>query len=623
MRVMQQRSMHKSRIAATALMVAAVFVIPAQGFANESSTGESTTATAIYNQASPSLAMHGQPALPDDFTHYPYVNPTAPKGGALVLGERGSFDSLHPYLVRGRWVWSVKEHVIESLMARSFDEPFSLYGLLAERVHTPEDRSEVSFFLNPAARFSTGDPVTIDDVIWTLESLRDFGRPYFGATYGQVAQIERLGERGVRFVFEKPNRELPLLLGLMPVLSKNAFNGSAFDEPGDAPIIGSGPYTIENVEMGRSITLKRNPDYWGSALAVNIGRNNVDHIQTLYFRDQNALWEAFTSGEIHAYTETDPTKWVNAYTFPRAESGDVEQSEIKHRRPSGMNGFVFNTRKKRFADRRVRQAFALVFDYAWVNKRYFEDQEERITSYFSGSELGFTDPIPMQVRNLLEPYKHILPPKIFTESCRPPAGAGDGRNRRNAHQALKLLAEAGWTVQDGVLKNAQGDLFRFEILLTSAADQRLPEAFVDMLKSVGVQATIRSVDSSQYSERLNDYDFDMIIRRWALSLSPGEEQRFYWGSAGRDTPGTRNYMGAYDPVIDAMIDALLAAGDRHEFVTAARALDRVLSCAVYVIPWGRSDSDLIAHAAFLRHPEKSAIYGAWPKIWPDAWWIEQ
>ncbi len=599
----------------------AVALALAAATAAASSPASGESAAALRESAGRAIAMHGAPALPAGFAHFPYVNPDAPKGGVLRLGERGSFDSLNPYIVRGGWPWMYKEQVFESLLARSYDEPFTLYGLLAERVSTPDDRSSVTFWLNPKARFSNGAPVTVDDVVWTLETLRDEGRPYFGSVYGQVARIERLGETGVRMVFKKPNRELPLLLGLMPVLSKAAFAGRDFSQPSAEPIVGSGPYVLDAVDMGRRVRLKRNPDYWGADLPVNRGRHNVDAIEVLYFRDGEAMWEAFVAGDIDLYAESDPARWADRYDFPRAASGAVVKSEIANGRPSGMRGFVFNTRRPIFADRRVREALSLALDYAWINQRFFAGQMTRITSYFSGSALGFRDPIDPKARALLAPFADRLPEGALEAGWRPSAGAGDGVNRRNLRKARRLLQEAGWRVSDGALRNADGEAFSFEILLATNADARVADAFADMLKPLGIDARRRLVDSAQHQERLTGYDFDMIVRRWALSLSPGEEQRFYWGSSGRDTPGSRNYMGAADPAVDAMIDALLAARSREDFVSAARALDRALSSGIYVLPLGYLETQRVAHASRLKRPAKNALYGFWPDVWPDAWWI--
>lgn len=571
----------------------------------------------------PAIAMHGAPALEEGFDHFPYVNPNAPKGGVLVLGERGAFDSLNPYLTRGSWPWSLREHTMESLMARSYDEPFTMYPLIAERLETPEDRSAVTFYLNPAARFSNGDPITADDVIFSFETLRDKGRPNYGRTYRQVARVERIGARAVRFVFEETNPELPLLLALMPVLSQASLEGRAFDAVTEEPLIGSGPYVLESFEMGRVVRMRRNPDYWGAELPVNRGRHNVDVIEARYFRDAGTLWEAFTAGEVHQFRESDPAKWAEGYDFPAVRSGEIVKSEIANGRPSGMRGFVFNTRREIFEDLRVRKALALALDYAWINDRFFRGQKSRIKSYFSGSELGFSDPIDPASRALLEPFAGQLPEGALDTGWRPASGAGDGRNRRNLRQARKLLEEAGWRVQDGVLRDAQGAPFRFEMLLNTAGEERLATAFADMLQPLGVEVVRRTVDSAQYVERLTNYDYDMVVRRWALSLSPGAEQRFYWGSYGRQTPGTRNYMGVADPVVDAMIEKVATAATREDLVAAARALDRALSSGVYIIPLGYLETDWVAHAAFLKRPARGALYGFWPDVWPDAWWIEQ
>lgn len=564
--------------------------------------------------------MHGAPALAPGFESLPYANPDAPVGGALSLGVRGGFDSLNPYLIRGRAPRALREHVLESLLARSYDEPFTLYPLLAEAVETNAERSAVTFTIDRRARFSDGSRVQVEDVIWSFTALRDEGRPYFGSTYGQVARIERPGPRQVRFVFTEPNRELPLLLGLMPVFSERSFAGASFAAPGASQPLGSGPYLIDQVEMGRAIRFRRNPDYWGWSLGVNRGRHNFETVDYAFFRDGDALWEAFTAGAIDALRDDDPVRWASAYDFPRARAGEVVQSEITHGRPSGMRGFVFNTRRPLFEDRRVREALAAVLDWRWANDRLHRGGQRRIESYFSGSELGFRDPIDPAARALLAPLEAALPDETLTQGWRPPAGAGDGRNRANLRRARALLQTAGWRVDGDALRNAGGTPFAFEILLASQENEAIARVFADQLKPLGVQARIRVVDAAQYADRLNNYDYDMIIRLWALSLSPGEEQRFYWASYGRDTPGTRNYMGVADPAVDAMIDALIAAPDRSGFASAARALDRALSSGVYVIPLGRVQTDRLGHDAGLRRPDRDALYGLWPGVWPSTWW---
>ncbi|MEO1330508.1 MAG: extracellular solute-binding protein [Pseudomonadota bacterium] len=582
---------------------------------------QSSASSAAVSEGPPgahALAMHGAPALEEGFEHFPYVNPDAPQGGRLTIGLTGGFDSLNPFILRGRASRAIRSLVVESLMTRSQDEPFTLYGLLAERVETPEDRTSVTFYLHPEARFSNGDQVTVEDVIWSMETLRAQGRPNHRSYYSQIVRTEPVGERGVRFVFEAPNRELPLLMGLMPVLSKADWAGRDFETGGLRPILGSGPYKVAQVEAGRRILFEKSPDYWAADLPVNRGRHNFEQIEHLYFRTASALWEGFTAGAVDLYSEYDPARWVEAYDVPAVQDGSIERAAFEHGRPSGMDGFVFNTRRAKFQDRRVRAALALALDYAWVNERFHRGGFARIESYFSGSSLGFENPAGPAENALLAPFADDLPAGALEEAWRPPEGAGDGRNRRNMRAARRLLADAGWTLQDGRLLDADGRAFAFEILLSTNQPDRIAQVFVDAVAGLGIAAEIRQIDSAQYEERLLNYDYDMILRRWWLSLSPGEEQRFYWSASAGAAPGSRNYMGVSDPAVDAMVDAMLAARDREGFETAVRALDRVLSSGIYVIPLGYLEKDLLAWRRGVGVPKAAPLYGI--DAVQDAYW---
>ena len=562
------------------------------------------------------LAMHDVPALPKNFTHFPYADPNAPQGGRLVRGERSGFVTLNPYVPQRRSVWAVRELVFESLMARSYDEPFTLYGLLAEGVSTPPDRSSVTFQLRPEARFSNGDPVTVEDVVWSMETLRDQGTPSFNNMYKQVSQVDRLGERGVRFVFDKPNRELPLLMGLMPIFSKRAWEGRDFRRWGLEPPIASGPYVVAEVEGERRALFRKNPDYWGAHLPVNQGRHNLDEIEYIFFRDGSAMWEAFTSGKIGFYPEGDPARWLDAYDFPAIEDGRVKRAEIAHQRPSGLRGFVFNTRRHLFADRRVREALALAFDFNWVNQRFYGGGYQRIESYFSGSSLAFSGEAGVAERKLLDDASGGVATETLLTSWRPPVGAGDGKNRRNLRKAQRLLEAAGWSAgDDGLLRNAAGRPFSFELIVRGNSDERLGIIFSEALETLGVDARVNLIDSAQYQERLSAFDYDMTVHFWYASLSPGEEQRHYWGSAAANTNGSRNYMGVKDPVIDALITALIAAETRDAFETAARALDRALNSGIYVIPFGYLTHDLVAYRAEYGRPSYEPLYGRRDEVW--------
>jgi peptide/nickel transport system substrate-binding protein len=572
------------------------------------------------------IAMYGDPALPPDFASLPYVNPDAPKGGRIAFGEAGSFDSLRPHILRGRAPYGVGMFVFESLMGRSWDEPFTLYGLLAESVETPEDRSWVEFTLRPEARFSDGSPVTVEDVLWSFETLGTEGHPRYQTAWARVASAEAVGDRTVRFTFSGQDRELPLLLGLRPVLKKAQWEGIDFAESGLDPVpIGSGPYVIGAFEPGRYIELDRDPDWWGADLPLNRGQHNIGTIRYDYFGDGDVVFEAFKAGEIDSYRETNAALWQSRYDFPAVERGEIVKSVIPHQRPSGIAGLVMNTRRGIFADWRVREAMIQAFNFEFINQVLNGGQAPRITSYFSNSELGM---LPSEaegrVAELLAPFADGLPPGTL-EGYELPVSDGSERNRAGIARALDLLAEAGWTVQDGVLRNDAGQPFTFEVLLSQGATetQQIVDIFAGALRRLGITPRITTVDSAQYNERTQVYDFDMAYYLRALSLSPGNEQRLYWGSEVADEPGSRNWMGAKSPAIDAMIDAMLTAESPDDFTAAVRALDRALMASRFVIPiWHRPESYL-AHQARLKYPEALPVYGDWIGFQPDVWWVER
>ena len=489
------------------------------------------------------IAVHGEPALAKDFDSLSYVNPAAPRGGTIVYGERGRFDSLNPFIVKGRSPSSLRPLIFESLMVRSWDEPFTVYGLLAETIEVDEARSWVEFTLNSEARFSSGDPVTVDDVIFSMEILRDKGRPNHRTYYTRVSKVSSPHDGTIRFEFAEPDRELPLLLGLMPILSRADWVGRDFSRTNlDAPV-GSGPYEVADVHTGESITYRRRGDYWGEDLPVNSGVHNFDRVTHLYFRDDNALWEAFKAGEVHLRQEPDPKRWEDEYTFPAVETGKIVRDEIVHGRATGMYGFVFNTRRPVFADRRVREALTLAFDFEWINSALNRGAFKRITSFYGNSDLAFSGPAEGAELELLKPFAASLPPGTLTSGYTPPISPGTGRNRENLRSAARLLRKAGWRISAGRLVDDGGKQMSFEILLTDQKDEKITGAFAQSLERLGIDVDVRLVDSAHYQDRLNTYDFDMTVRRWWLSLSPGAEQRFYFGSDGVAEHGTRNYMG--------------------------------------------------------------------------------
>ena len=577
------------------------------------------------------IAMYGEPALPAGFTALPYANPEAPKGGSIRFAEPGGFDSLKSWVLKGNPVFfGTMSFVAETLMYRSIDEPFSLYGLLAESVETDESRSWIEFTLRPEAKFSDGSPVTVEDVIWSYETLGTQGHPRYLGAWEKVEKIEQTGENKVRISFNTLDRELPLIMGLRPILKKAQWDGKDFSESGLEVPIGSGPYVVDTVDAGRSITFKRNPDYWGKDLPINAGRYNLDTIRYDYFGDANAMFEAFRAGEVDVWRELSPTKWDTEFSFPRVTSGEVVKSEIGNERPSGIMGLVMNTRNPIFADWRVRQAMIEAFNFQFINATLNGGKETRITSYFSNSVLAMQPGAAEgRVKELLDPFAADLLPGTL-EGYTLPEGGDRALDRKGLRSALKLLEEAGWTVQDGVLKNAEGQPFGFEIVLnqsgssmrTASEMQQMVDIYIESLRNLGITPQVTLLDAAQYVDRTNRYDFDMTWYERALSLSPGNEQLLYWGAAGVAEPGSRNWMGMNSPAAEAMITEMLNADGPENFTAAVRALDRVLTAGRYVIPVSYSPISRLAHTSSLHYPEKTPIYGDWPGFLPDVWWQE-
>jgi len=572
------------------------------------------------------IAMYGDPALPPDFVSLPQVNPDAPKGGSYRWGEAGSYDSFNPFVTKGRPALGISTLVVETLMGRNYDEPFSLYGLLAESISTDDARSFVEFTLRPEARFSDGSPVTVEDVMWSVETLGVHGNPRYAAAWAKIAKMEQTGERSVRFTFNVEDRELPLILGLRPILKKAQWEGKDFAEATMEVPIGSGPYLLDSSELGVQVTYKRNPDWWGKDLPFNRGQWNFGEIRYDYYANPQAIFEAFKAGQLSAYREANISKWLSSYDFPAVQSGAIVKAEVPHGRPSGIEGFVFNTRKPLFADWRVREALILAFNFEFINQTLNGGLLPRIPSYFGNSTLGMEPGKPAEGRELelLEPFRAELPPGAI-EGYALPVSNGDQANRKNIRAAAKLLEEAGWTVgDDGVLTNAKGEPFRFEILLVTGQDEMASAAqvYIEALKPLGITATLNKIDDAQYRQRTSAYDFDMTHYIRSLTLSPGNEQLLYWGAGGVTEPGTRNWMGVNSPAVEAMIAAMLKAKEPEDFTAATRALDRVLTSGRYVIPIWYSDVSRLAYSANLKYPERIPLYGDWPGFLPDTWWYQ-
>jgi peptide/nickel transport system substrate-binding protein len=578
----------------------------------------STAGPAASAAQSYAIAMHGAPALPPDFTHMPYANPDAPKGGRLVQGILGTFDSLNPLIVKGLAVQQIRGFVVESLMARGNDEAFTLYGLLAKSLETDDARGYVIFHLDPLARFSDGKPVLADDVLFSWALLRDKGRPNHRQYYSKVAKAEALDPLTVRFDFGgTQDRELPLILALMPVLAQHAVDVSTFEETSMTAPVGSGPYRVSAVNPGASVTLTRNPDYWGRDLPVNRGLWNFDEIRLDFYREANGQFEAFKRGLYDFRVETEPLRWHDGYDFPAARKGEVIRDTVRTGLPQPSEFLVFNTRRQVFTDIRVRQALTLLFDFEWINRNYFFGLYGRSGGFFAGSELSaYGRPAENRERDLLKPFASHVAPDILDGSYRLPVTDGSGRDRNSLRRALGLLSQAGYELDGTVLRNrATKAPLAFEILVATRDQERIALAFARDLKRAGIEISVRAVDAVQFDQRRLAFDFDMIQNRWDQSLSPGNEQYFYWGSEAADNQGTRNYMGAKDPAIDAMIAVMLEAREHRDFVSAVRALDRVLMSGFYAIPLFNVQEQWIARWNRIERPKATALTGYLPETW--------
>ncbi|MER0238059.1 extracellular solute-binding protein [Fulvimarina sp. MAC8] len=580
-------------------------------------------------EPSHAIAMQGEPALPADFEHLPFVNPDAPQGGTMRYGVYGSFDNLNPVIVRGalttaRGIWFDREFgnlVFEPLMQRSPDEPFTMYGLLAETVETDAERTFVEFQLNPDARFSDGKPVRAEDVLFTIEMLREHGRPFYANWLRPATKIEKVGEHGVRFTFdETADRETPLLISGLPVLPEHAFDRDTFERTTLEPVTGSGPYTIEDVRPGQQITYKKNPDYWGADLPIKQGYDNYETIVIDYYRDSNAQFEAFKKGNSFVYLEGDPAHWRTAYDFPAASDGRVLKETFETGAPSNMLGFVFNTRREKFADLKVRRALSMLFDFEWANQNLYYGAYRRTASFFQNSELSSAGiPASEAEKALLQPYPDAVSPDVMDGTYKPTVSDGSGADRAVLRDALQLLKEAGYDFQGRTLVGTDGQPLSFEILTQSPEQERMALAFKRTLGRLGIEASIRTVDDSQYQARKTAYDYDMIVTTYSASLSPGAEQVNRWGSDSRNIEGFYNYAGAADPAIDALIKAMVSARSREDFVTAVRAYDRVLVSGHYVIPLFHLPEQRLARWNFIKHPDETPLYGyQLPSFWRAA-----
>ena len=555
----------------------------------------------------PGIAMHGEPALAADFKSLPYANPDAPQGGTLKQALTGTFDSISPFIVKGTAPVGVRTYVIESLMGRNWDEAFSLYGLLAETIDVSDDRQTFTFKIRSEAHFSDGSPVTAQDVVFSMDTLRDKGRPNFKNAFSKITKTETPDDQTVIFHQEVGDRELPMIVGLMPILPKHAWEGKAFDETSLDPIIGSGPYVIGEVKAGELITYKKDPKYWGKNLPLNKGLWNFDTVRFDYYRDANAAFEAFKRGDADVRIEGDPVRWATGYDFPAVKDGKITLETVTQRSPAPASGFAFNTRRKIFSDIRVREALLYAFDFEWANANLFSKKYKRTHGYYSGSEFSsLGKPADAGERAILG---EGLRQDFLDGSYALPISDGSGHDRKQLRKSVGLLAEAGWTVKDTGLANAEGEVLAFTISVQNKDQEKIALHYQRTLQQIGIKADVRMVDSAQFSSLQKTYDYDMIPVTWFNSLSPGNEQKFYFGSDGKTTEGTRNYPGIADPKVDGAIAAMLAAKSQEEFASAVRAEDRLLVSGFYIVPFYDAGGQWVARWNTIGRPEKQPLPG--------------
>ncbi|WP_246725218.1 extracellular solute-binding protein [Beijerinckia sp. L45] len=572
--------------------------------------------------SSGAIAMYGTPALPAGFSHLPYANPDAPKGGKLVVGFEGTFDSLNPFnLKAGSTAQGINGNIYQTLMTRSLDEPFTLYGLVAQSIETDAARSYATFRVDPRARFSDGSAITAADIVFTFNLLKKKGRPQQRAAYSFVAKVATLDAMTVRFDFAgSKDRELPMILALMPVLSHAGVDPETFDQTSLKLPVGSGPYHIVAVKPGMRLVLKRDLDYWGKDLPTQRGLYNFDEIDIEYFRDSNALFEAFKAGLIDARIETNPQRWASAYDFPALREGRVKRESLPFGGPKGMEGFAFNLRRPLFRDIKIREALGFVFDFEWVNAKLFSGLYTRSKSFFDESDLASVGhPASDAERRLLAPYPNAVQPDVMDGKRVPPVSDGSGEDRAGARKALSMLETAGYRLEDGRLVK-DGVPLAFEIMVKDRNQERLALSYQGGLRRIGVDATVRLVDEVQYQRRRQKFDFDMMIGLWQSTASPGNEQRSRWGSASASQEASFNLAGARDPAIDGLIDAMLGATSQEDFFTAVRAYDRVLLSGSYIVPLFHASDEWVAAKIGLAHPAASPHYGPPASATFDTWW---
>jgi len=565
------------------------------------------------------LSMHGIPKYDYNFTHLTYVNPDAPKGGDLRFGVYGSYDNLNRVAFKGSKAAGLG-YINDTLMRRVWDEAFTLYGLIAEFVEMPLDRSSITFYINPNAKFHDGSPITREDVLFSLKTFQTKGTPNQKKTYGKVIEIEMIEDNGIKMIFkDNQDKELPLIIaGFLPIISKNYYQKIDVTKTFlDIPV-GNGPYQITELDPGRKIIYQRVKNYWAKDLPVNKGQYNFDTLTYDYYKDSNVLLEAFKVGEYDYRREYNAQRWQTNYDFSAVSRGDVILKEMKNDRPTGMNALVMNSRKEIFKNPKVREALSYAYDHEWINKALYNNAYTRTDSYFDNSPLASSGVPSQEELKILKKWRNELPKEIFIKQYKPPVSDGSGIPRNNLRIAKKILEEEGWKIKNGKLMKGKKE-FVFEFLIVSPSVERIALAFQKNLEKLGIKMVIRTVDSSQYQARMLNYDFDMIKNTWRVSLSPGNEQQFYWGSEVGKKNGSKNYAGINSPVVDFLIEKLIGAQSRKELTTIIHALDRVLLWGHYVIPLYHSGIDRIAYWDFLEYPKEIPLYG----IVIESWWINK
>ncbi len=572
--------------------------------------------TAQASSARHAIAMHGTPKYDASFRHFDYVNPDAPKGGTLRRHVIGTFDSFNPYIPKGNAAAGTG-YLYDTLTTASQDEPFTQYGLLARSIELADDRSHVTYRLRAEARFADGKAVTAEDVAFSFELLTTKGSPGYAYYYADVEKAEAIDRLTVRFHFRSTeNKELPLIVGQLPVLPKHYWQDREFGKPSLDKPLGSGPYQIASVQPGRRVVYQRRDDYWGKDLPVNLGQYNFDQLSFEYFLDETVSLEAFKGGAYDWRLENSAKDWATGYASPALTKKEIILEEIRHQLPVGMQAFVMNQRRALFQNRSLREAIGLALDFEWSNQNLFQSQYVRTRSFFQNSEMAATGLPSAAELKILEPFRKQLPKEVFSREYQPPKTDGSGRPRENLQRAQQLLRDAGYTLKQNQLFTAKGEPVKFEILLNSPAFERIALPFSRNLKALGIDASVRRIDPNQYVERVRKFDYDVIIGGFPQSLSPGNEQRDFWHSTAADTPDSRNLIGLRDPVVDALVELIINAPTREDLIIRCRALDRVLQWGHHVVPNWHIDRFRVAYRHTLAHPEVTPPYG----LPLDAWW---